>query len=188
MRTVSNFIEFCNESLDNPLPIKWKIKDIKMVGKFTIEKGTGAEAYYDSDVPDRQYVIVAREAEDMDISVWRYRFYFNDGGDRIYSLTDFNKDKFKVLSTVADGFKYVNDMKKPDAMVFTSNVSEESRVKLYDSLSSMACKKLGYKLRKYHTTNGVGFILYKNPEHLSKLISLMRRKTTWIDKLKEEFL
>jgi hypothetical protein len=172
---ILKFNHFINETFESPVPIKWSVGEDKMKGKFKI-------GYED-------YVITAKINPKLkDLNSWYYKFYWNDGGDIIYSLTGIGKDKFRVMATVINGFKDLIEYKKPDSIIFHANLSEDSRVKFYNKLMEKATQQYGYSLEKFplkhNKINVLTYILYKNKEHLEKLKNFSVPTEKGLDKLK----
>ena len=156
MKYLSDYNIF-NESLETPAPIKWSVGSNKIKGVFYI----GEEGEY-----KEKYVIVAKKfPEYQELNVWNFKFYWNDGGDIIVKLTGLNKGKFKILSTIVDGFKYILS-KRPDGITFIADVNEDSRIKFYNTLCKKAEEKYGLKLSKFITKtkegNAMAYCLYND--------------------------
>jgi len=151
---------FITETLESPAIIKWSVSQDRMKGKFKI----GLE----------DYAIISKLNKGCeDINSWNYKFYWNDGGDIIYSLTGMGKNKFRVMATVVEGFRNLIKTKNPDSIIFHANIDEDSRVKFYNSLMEKAVSEYGFRLHKFPFSSGekklLAYILYRNPEDLERL-------------------
>lgn len=148
------------ETLDKPSIINWTIDSHSMRGKFYVNR--------------EKYVILSKtNPKCEDINSWNFKFYWNDGGDIIYSLSNLGAGKFKVMATIVEGFKNLMEIKKPDSIIFSANLEEDSRVKLYNRLMEEAISTWGFKLNKFPHQSGdshlLTYILYKNESELGRL-------------------
>lgn len=173
---ISKYEQFLYETFESDIPIKWKISDKKMIGRFKV----GIE----------EYVIHTKLTPGCeDINSWYFKFYWNDGGEKIYSKTKYIKpslgtNKFKIFATVINGLKYLIKLKNPDSIIFHADIYEDSRVKLYNSLIKKLIDNYPFKLTKfpfqYNDTKVLAYILYKNDLYLKRLrLSAKSIPTKW---------
>ena len=160
LQKLDSFFNKIEESLDNPLPIKW-IKHNDWVGIFKTDKN--------------EYRISIKNYGN---NIWRYKFYLYENNKLSVNLTEFDYDKFKVLSTVINSFNQFIDEINPDSIIFGAQSDSDSRIKLYSHFASTIKKKYGYQLLEKPKGNSKDvnptlFILYKtdiNKEILYKTI------------------
>jgi hypothetical protein len=184
---MKSFLEFCNESFSSPVPIKWIVTDSTIEGIFYIKQ---------TRIDYKNKYVIKAEKIDKDINVWSYKFYWADGGDKIYgsnNLTSMNEGKFKILATVLEGFKYLLKVKYPTSVIFYANLDENdsNRIPLYNDFCKYVEKENGFKTykipHKFKRGNVMIYILYKNEVELNKVIELSKKGHTFFDKIKEFF-
>lgn len=147
MKTWKEFWKNMNEGLDNPVDIKWTDKGGELGGFFIVN--------------DKVYSIICKDKGDR---VWTFKFYKFDENTKKLSpeLTGDNKNVFRVLPTIKDGFDYLIEVKNPDALVFGALDSSEGRKKLYHSFSEKMVLEYGFKYSTNQNGDKQIFILYKN--------------------------
>jgi hypothetical protein len=181
---IIKYYNFIKETLESPAIINWSNDTHSMKGTFYVQRFiNGAKI-------NLKFVILSRVISTCeDINAWDYKFYWSDGGDIVYSLTGSDKNKFKILSTVVKGFKDLMEKKSPDSIIFKANLKEDSRVKFYNRLMETAKSEYGFKLHKFTYSDtgnlkdsGIApylvYILYKNEDHLQRLIEVSKEKSS----------
>jgi hypothetical protein len=171
---ILKFYNFILETLESPAQINWKNSTNSLKGTFEVQRLIqGAKINY-------KFVILSKLLKNCEgLNAWDFKFYWNDGGDIIYSLTGFDENKFKILSTVIKGFIDLMETKNPNSIVFRADLSEDSRVKFYNRLTEKAITKYGFKLHKFPFSTGnksyLIYILYKNKDHLPQIINATKQ-------------
>lgn len=150
---MKSFLQYVKETLDSPLIIKWKKYRSGLKGLFNI-------GY------DKFVIKCFKLNNNNNTTTYTFKFYLNDGGDIIYSLTGNNTNKFRIITTITDGFKYLMKSENPDVICFASNTAEESRTPFYENLCKRAEKKYNLKLKINNTGKICIYFLYKKEEDL----------------------
>jgi len=160
MENLNNWIVF-NEIMNSPLPIKWIDKDDKLRGLFVVNENI--------------YQIVC---EDKGFDIWKYDFYhYKENKEFNPELTNLDKDKYRVLSTVNSGMDYLYSTKKVDAIIFGATDNSSGRKKLYERFCNDFSKKNNLK---YYTQ------IYSNPElDLDQQLFVLYKETIDMDILKQ---
>lgn len=169
IKKMDDYFKMISEAFDNPLDIRWIDKGDKLIGLFTVY--------------NHVYQI---NCDSIGDGFWTYKFFFYDTEKNIMdpNLTEFNKDKFRVLPTIKKGIINLINVKNPICIIYGSLDESRGRKKLYNSTSIELSKNYNYK----YTTQGIGefgekqiFILYKDEVDKELLIKKIEDIVTDIE-------
>ena len=95
--------------------------------------------------------------------IWTYKFRIYDvsSNQMINSLTNNNKDVWKVLPTIESGFEYLLKLKNPECILFSALDMSSARKKLYNSFCEKISKSHNLEFKTYTSQGKQIFILFK---------------------------
>jgi len=153
------YIKNIQETLNNPLNIKWVKTETDWIGSFLTTKN--------------EYNIVISK---INYDIWKYKFFIKNNNMLSVELTDYNYDSWKVLSTINKSiYDFVEEV-KPNGIIFGANNDSKSRVKLYSKFSNDLSVKFGYKKYEFsfgeNKINPTVYLIYKilNDEQIFEVI------------------
>lgn len=149
------------ETFNNPEQIKWSENKFRIKGVFFVNK--------------EKYVIKAIKLKNADKLSLYFKFYWHDI-DLISTIRGNVKGKFKIISTVLSGVKYIVNTFNPDSFTFGVNLNEDSRIPLYNQLIEDNNNR--YVLYKFNAETSDGhvrfYVLYKHNNLESIIDSLIK--------------
>jgi hypothetical protein len=149
------------EAFNSPSKINWSINNHdKLLGHF----------YVNND----RYEIICDEWCD---NIWSYKFYYDDNGIQNSELINKDENKFKTLSTIRDGMKFLLDDKNPNGIII--NIMDQSigREYVWERFSKEISKEYNYEYRKMDILDIKVLMLWKDItfDKMNNAFSLMSR-------------
>ena len=87
------------------------------------------------------------ESVDDNYLIYHFKFFRKEGDvwltDKLTDITQKSSFKFASLSTISTIFKDFFEKRKYDAIIYTSELIEKSRIKLYNSVSALIRNNFG---------------------------------------------
>lgn len=94
-----------------------------------------------------EYKVEIDNVGDDIYDIYHFKFYRKDNGiwitDKLTDKNNNNSQKFISISTIGDIFRDFFSNIKYDAIIYSSLKSEESRIKLYNSVAGLILSKYG---------------------------------------------
>src|ERR1035437_3846375 len=146
IKKMDEYFDMISEAFENPLPIKWVDKGDKLIGLFTVNSNV-----YQIDCINKGN------------NVWKYDFFYYVQKLNAMSpaMTEFEKDKFRILPTIKVSMSYLDDLKSPDAIVFGATDKSRGRKKIYESFCHDFANSNDYIFYTQMQSDRQIFILYK---------------------------
>ena len=148
MNEIKYFNEFwkpCVEAFNSPASINWTNNS---------SNNLSGEFHIDND----KYEI---NCDEWDDNIWTYKFNYNDG-EKTSELINKNENKFKTLSTIREGMKFLIDVKKPNGIIITIMDNSRGREFVWDRFSKEISDEYKFEYRKMEILGVKVLMLWKD--------------------------
>ena len=142
----NNFIDYLNESFDNPVEINWIVNNNSdLDGEFYID--------------DIKYVI---ECYNWGDNIWTYKFFRIEGDEKTMDLVKDSGRKMRVLSTIRVGMRYLIENKNPNGLIINVTDGSRGRDYLWSRFSKEISIDYNYELLNKYVMGYSTYFLWKD--------------------------
>ncbi len=155
-----------NEAFNSPSDIEWVDTGNSLNGQFLVN----------GDLYDIN-------CDDLVDNIWTYKFTYSSGtgsSEKTHDLIDNESNKFKTLSTIRKGMKYLLDNKKPNGIIIVLMDDSRGREYVWGRFSKEISESYGYQLYKNNFMECRFFMLWKDIpfEKMNEAFTLLIRNYT----------
>lgn len=144
IKSMDDYFNKLNELYNTPVEINWIIDNSEILnGEFIVN--------------DVNYLI---ECSEYGNNVWTYKFSRFDNNVKRTDIVNDPANKMSALSTIRNGMCYLIESKKPNGLII--NVTEYSRLKLYQKYSNEICDKYDYVCHTSESPLGYSIFIWRD--------------------------
>jgi len=147
IKRFNRYFDKIEESLNSPKEIEWIENDSESIGRFKVGEF------------DYRIEFIKQIGNN-----WSYSLsYFDKEGEVwSYNISQKGPGGFSVLSTIKSSLYYLNDLYKPNSIIFSAIDSSETRKRLYLNFCQEFCKSNKWKFSNRGTEDKKLFLMFND--------------------------
>jgi len=162
IRKMDDYFRMVEDAFNNPVEIKWIDKKDHLIGLFTVN-----ESVYQID------------CKEYGNKIWKYDFFIvsigKEGPTLNPNLTNYERDKYRVLPTIRSGMEHLYDLKSPDAIIYGALDDSKGRKKLYESFSKEFSKTKNWEFYTKVEKDKQIFVMYDGSIDMEYLFQTIKK-------------